>query len=171
MHFPGVICVKLPVAPAAFRDFRCLDLGVIQEHCVADEQVGNTVTGLLAAALNRSSLVTATSAAARLVFEVVTKQAAELPLVRSLNEREVVFPDIEVFTIGPGSLVPDVGVTTCTPEKRRDSAADGAVRVRKHCGDPGSDLILQRLRYRCSSDDDVVTRDRKLKFVDGLRRN
>ncbi len=114
---------------------------------------------LLAASLNRKLLITTTCAVARLVFEVVTKETAELPLVRSFNEGEVVFPTVEVFTIGPGRLVPDVRVTACAPEKRWNSAANGAVTVREDRRNLGSNLILQRLRVRRSGDDDVVAGD------------
>src|SRR6185369_13012978 len=94
VHFPGVVSIKLPIAPAAIRNFRSRDLGVVQEHRVLEQQVSNAIQGLLAASLNRRLLVTTTRAVAGLVFEVVTEETAELPLVRSLNEREVVFPDI-----------------------------------------------------------------------------
>ena len=87
------------------------------------------MTGLFTASLNRRLLVTTTSADARLVFEVVTEEGAEFQVVISLDQREVVFPDIEIFAIGPRSLVPDVGVSTRTPEQRRNRAADVAVRA------------------------------------------
>src|SRR6185503_13363405 len=107
----------------------------VEKHGVFQQQVRNAVQCLLAASLNCKLLITTARAVARFVFEVVTKEAAELPLVRSLNQREVVFPDIKVFTIGPGRLVPDVRITACTPEKRRNSAADQSVAaVRKEIG-------------------------------------
>src|SRR5689334_8883045 len=146
--------------PTTISNFRGGDFAVIHEHGVFEQEVGDTVTGLQATSLNRNLLVATTGAVAGLVFEVMTEQAAKLPLVRALNQREVIFPDIEVFTIGPRRLVPDVGVSALTPEKRRNSTANRAVAVVREDGrNLGSDLILQRLRLRRSSDDDVVAGD------------
>src|SRR5687768_8875259 len=170
MHLPGVIYIKLEITPAAFGDFRGRDLGVVKKNCVAEQQVGNTVTGLLTAALNRCLLITTACANARLILEIVTEESPEFQVVRSLNQGEVVFPDIEIFAILPRSLVPDVCITAGAPEERRYRASNVSVRFREDRRNGGSDLVFECLAVRRRGDDDVVAGDRKLKFVDGFRR-
>ena len=168
MEFPDVVYIKLKVAPASFGDFCGRDFSVVKQNRVFQQQVGNTVAGLFTATLDRELLVTAARATTWFILEVVTEETAKFPLVRSLDQREVVFPDVQVFAIGPWRLVPDIGVTTCSPEKRRHRAANSSVRVRKNCRNLGSDFILQRLGFRRGGDDDVVAGDRELEFVDGF---
>ena len=72
MNLPGVVRIKLEIAPTSFSDLSCGDFSVVKKNGVAKQQVCNTVTGLLTASLNRRLLITATGADARLIFEVVS---------------------------------------------------------------------------------------------------
>src|SRR5215213_2490634 len=116
MHFPRVVCIELKITPTSVSDVSSFYLRVVNENGILEQQVGNTVTRLQTATLDGGLLITTAAANTRFVFEVVTEEAAELPFVRSLNQREVVFPDIEVFAIRPGGLMPDIGISTSTPE-------------------------------------------------------
>src|SRR5215211_5849613 len=116
MHFPGVVCVELKITPTSVSDVSSFYLGVVNQNGILEQQVGNTVPSLQPATLNGRLLITAAAANAGFIFEVVTKEAAKLQVVRSLYEREVVLPNVEVFTIRPGRLMPNVGISTCTPE-------------------------------------------------------
>src|SRR5688572_6235441 len=113
MNLVCVVHVELEILPTTVSGFRGRDLGVIKEHGVSEQKVANTVPGLLTASLNRRLLIAAARADTRLVLVVVTKQSADLQIVRSKNQREVIFPNVEIFAIGPWRLVPDVRVTTC----------------------------------------------------------
>src|SRR5215467_3093912 len=112
MNLPGVVAVEFVIVPTPIGDFRVGDFRVVDEYGVFEEQVGNTVTGLQAAALNGLLLVTTTCADARLVFVIVAEESAKLEIVRTGDQREVIFPDVKIFAVLPRSLVPDVCVST-----------------------------------------------------------
>ena len=79
MNLVRVVYVDLEILPATFN-FCGRDLGVVKEDRVSEQQVADTVKGLLAASLNRGLLVSC-SAPARFVFEVMTEQSADLEIV------------------------------------------------------------------------------------------
>src|SRR5215203_4930577 len=170
MELPCVVHIKLGITPATFSDLCRRDFSVVKQNSVAEQKVCNTVTSLLAAALNRSLLIATARANARLVLEIVTEESTKLQVMRARNEREIIFPNIEILAVVPGRLVPDVCVTACSPEERRDRAANVSICFRKHGRYCRCDFIFQRLAFRRRGDNDVVTGDRKLKFVNGPRR-
>src|SRR5687768_13949772 len=108
MDLVGVVHVELIIAPATFSNFGGLDFGVVKENGVTQQQVGDAVTGLLTATLNRRLLVTTARANTRLVLEVMAEKTADFQIVVPEHHRKVVFPDVEIFTIGPRRLVPDI---------------------------------------------------------------
>src|SRR6185369_7350836 len=169
MNLPRIVCIELEVMPTAVTDFGVRDLGVVEQRRIFQQQVGDAVSGNFATTLNRKLLVTTTRAAAGLILEVVTEETAELQIVCTGDQREVVFPDVKVFAVLPRRLVPDVGVTTRAPEQRRRSAANRTV-VREDRRELGSDFGLQRFRSRVGRDDDVVAGDRELELVYRFRR-
>src|SRR5215212_2547250 len=116
MQLPRVIRIKLVITPTSVSDVSCLYLGIVNKNSILEQQVGNTVASLLTASLNGGLLITTAAANARFVFEVVTEEPTKLQVVRSLYEREVIFPNVEIFTVRPRRLVPDVGISACTPE-------------------------------------------------------
>src|SRR5215212_5427317 len=106
MQLPRVIRIKLVITPTSVSDVSCLYLGVVNKNSILEQQVGNTVTSLQTASLNGGLLITTAAADAGFVFEVVTKEPAELQIVRSLYEREVIFPNVEIFAVRPRRLMP-----------------------------------------------------------------
>src|SRR5215213_1813663 len=116
MYLPSVVCVELKVTPTSVSYVSSFYLGVVNKDGILKQQVGNTVPSLQAATLNGRLLITTAAANAGFVFEVVTEEATKFQVVRSLYEREVVLPNVEILTIRPGGLMPDVGISTCTPE-------------------------------------------------------
>src|SRR5688500_11487769 len=102
---------------------------------------------MVATALDCHLLVTTSRTRAGLVFEVVTEETADFQIVVAEDQREVVFPDVEIFTIGPRRLVPDVGITAGAPKERRDLSANLLVAMREHGRNLRRDLVLQRLGF------------------------
>src|SRR5262245_58454759 len=86
------------------------------------------------------------------------------------DQGDVVFPDVQVFAIGPWSLVPDIGVTTRAPEQRWNRSADVSVLLRKYGRNRCCDLIFKRLTLRARANDDVVAGDGELEIVNHVRR-
>src|SRR5688572_13885106 len=111
MKLPRVVHVKLKIAPAAFSDFGVCYFSVVEKNGVPEQQVGDAVQGLFPAALDSQLLVTTTRTPARLIFEVMTVESANFQIVRSEHQREIVFPNVKIFTIGPWRLVPYIRVT------------------------------------------------------------
>lgn len=95
--------------PATERGVLTLKFGVLKNHKVSEQQIGNQTPSATAVRLNR---IDAAAAAWLLVLYVVTEKRAELGSVRANHLRKVILPDEEVLVIVPRRLMPEIPISS-----------------------------------------------------------